>query len=161
MQTYVALGSNFDRHNNIVQALSTLREHFGELQISNVYESTPFGKSDGNYFNLVVGFSTDDDVESIVRTLKSIERTLGRTAMNRKSKRVVIDLDLLSYAQCVTESEHFSLPHSDITAYDFVLKPLSEIAPNITHPVWGETYSALWVGFAGKSSILRDVSHLF
>ena len=105
MQIYVAIGSNFERHKNIVQALSMLQTTFGELQISNVYETIALGQSGENYYNTVVGFLADDDVESIHSTLKSIEFELGRKATDRHTNRVVIDLDLLSFGEDVIENE--------------------------------------------------------
>jgi len=161
MRVYVAIGSNLERQKHIQKALSLLRAHFGPLQLSKVYESSALDPSQGNYYNLVVSCPTSERPESITQTLKSVERQLGRRADETKLGRVAIDLDLLTYGDEIFESTQFSLPRRDIGKYAFVLKPLCDIAPNVRHPVSGELYASMWEAFADKTSIIKDVSHLF
>ena len=52
---YLSLGSNVDRHHNILAALDALADLFGQLRISSVYESKSVGFDGSNFFNLVVG----------------------------------------------------------------------------------------------------------
>ena len=41
------------------------------------------------------------------------------------------------------ESDELIIPHIEMHLRDFVLKPLSEIAPNIRHPIYKKTVSQL------------------
>jgi 2-amino-4-hydroxy-6-hydroxymethyldihydropteridine diphosphokinase len=161
MRVYIAIGSNLERQKHIEKALSLLRAHFGPLQLSKVYESSALDPSQCNYYNLVVCCSSIERPESITQTLKSVEQQLGRRADETKLGRVAIDLDLLTYGDEICESTQFSLPRRDIGEYAFVLKPLCDIAPNVRHPVSGELYASMWEAFADKTSIIKDVSHLF
>jgi 2-amino-4-hydroxy-6-hydroxymethyldihydropteridine diphosphokinase len=55
---YLSLGSNVDRHKNIVAGLDALIDLLGDLRISSVYESKSVGFDGSNFFNLVVGADT-------------------------------------------------------------------------------------------------------
>lgn len=158
---YVALGSNIDRQRNIASALDCLTERFGCLSVSNVYATKACGIVGDEFFNLVVGFDCDDDVETIVEALKSIESAHGRDAANSHDTSGILDLDLLTYAARVIHDGKISIPRADIVTCAFVLKPLADIAPDIRHPSIGTTYQAMWDEFADKTPILRDVSALF
>jgi 2-amino-4-hydroxy-6-hydroxymethyldihydropteridine diphosphokinase len=158
---YVALGSNIDRQRNITSALDCLTERFGCLSVSNVYATKACGMVGDEFYNLVVGFDCDDDVETIVDSLKSIESAHGRHAAHSYDISGILDLDLLTYAARVVHDEKISIPRDDIVNHAFVLKPLADIAPETRHPLTGTTYQAMWDAFADKSAILRDVSDLF
>ena len=56
---YLSLGSNIDRHARINAALDALLLMFGDLQLSPVYESDSVGFAGDNFFNLVVGITTN------------------------------------------------------------------------------------------------------
>ena len=52
-----------------------------------------------------------------------------------------LDLDILFFDQLVYESDTLVIPHPDLHNREFVLKPLSTIAPNYRHPLLGMTVS--------------------
>ena len=54
-----------------------------------------------------------------------------------------IDLDILLYGDCVMHTETLTIPHSEMHKRQFVLEPLSEIAPYVKHPVLGKSVSML------------------
>jgi 7,8-dihydro-6-hydroxymethylpterin-pyrophosphokinase len=55
----------------------------------------------------------------------------------RKNGPRVIDLDLLLYSNLTLTSKQLILPHPGILTRDFVLRPLHDLNPNISHPEWG------------------------
>ena len=62
---YVSLGSNVDRENRLRQAMVLLRECFGDIEISPVYDSVAVGFVGSNFLNLVAGFDTELGVEAV------------------------------------------------------------------------------------------------
>jgi 2-amino-4-hydroxy-6-hydroxymethyldihydropteridine diphosphokinase len=51
-----------------------------------------------------------------------------------------------------------TLPHADLTTRAWVLGPLAELAPELVHPVLGETFSALWRRFDQRAHPLVPVA---
>jgi len=47
----------------------------------------------------------------------------------------------------VLQSGGLRIPRDDITRYAFVLEPLSEVAPDVNHPVLGQSFATLWQRF--------------
>lgn len=158
---YLGVGSNIDRERNIASGLTALEKRFGALIVSSIYATAPVGFEGDDFYNLVVGFDSDDDVYIIVDALKSIESAHGRKHDEPKYSSRSLDLDLLTYNQQVAHNEKISIPREDILQYAFVLKPLAEIAPEATHPSMRLTYRELWAAFTDRGTGLRDVSHLF
>jgi 2-amino-4-hydroxy-6-hydroxymethyldihydropteridine diphosphokinase len=74
--------------------------------------------------------------------VKEIERQLGRTLGPRYGPRV-IDIDLLLYDRLILNTPTLTIPHPRIAERAFVLAPLAELAPTLTHPVLGETIAEL------------------
>ena len=54
-----------------------------------------------------------------------------------------LDLDILLYDDVVMETDDLIIPHIEMELRDFVLKPLSEIAPNLRHPVSKKTVTQM------------------
>jgi 2-amino-4-hydroxy-6-hydroxymethyldihydropteridine diphosphokinase len=145
-RVYLSLGSNIDRERHIGSALELLTEAFGPLDRSSVYESEAVGFDSPAFYNLVVGFDTDEEPRAVQRVLRRIEAQNARVRTKRLSART-LDLDLLLYDDRVVDEEGLRLPRNDIIRYAFVLGPLAEIAGDECHPVTGERYSDMWAAF--------------
>ena len=155
-QVYVSVGSNIDREQNIEAALQSLKEQYGALQLSSVYESDAVGFDSEPFYNLVLGFTTDELPQTVQAELHRIEDRLGRQRTGALSART-LDLDLLVYDDVVMSEGKLILPREDITRYAFVLGPLAEIAGTQRHPVSGECYADMWAAFDDSRQPLTRV----
>lgn len=148
---YVSVGSNIDRENNIRSAIVSLQNCFPGLVLSSVYETAAEGFDGDPFYNLVVGFETDQSVGVINHTLRSIENDHGRERPGVKFSSRTLDLDLLLYGDQVFNDK--DIPRDEITRYAFVLKPLAEIAPDFPHPQLNKSIGVLWENFVVKRAI--------
>ena len=144
-QVFVGIGSSIDRQNNIRLGIQALRSTFGDVQLSPLYESEAVGFTGCHFYNLVVSFNSQLAPKEIINKLKAIEIEQGRPVKAIKFAPRTLDLDLLLHDQLI-DSE-IDLPRAEILSNAFVLLPLSEIAPNLTHPILKETYQTLWNEF--------------
>jgi 2-amino-4-hydroxy-6-hydroxymethyldihydropteridine diphosphokinase len=78
----------------------------------------------------------------LLSKLLEIERGMGRVRKEPWGPRV-IDLDILIFGAMVVKGEFLEVPHPRMHERRFVLEPLAEIAPNLTHPVMGVTIADL------------------
>mgnify|MGYP001636532738 CR=1 FL=1 len=141
---YISIGSNIDRDRNIAAGLQSIERVFGNLIPSSIYESAPVGFSGDPFYNLVVGFDSEFDVNTVALNLREIEFAHGRLADSKKFTARTLDLDLLLYGDLVMNEGKLQLPRADIERYAFVLEPLAEIAPGLIHPVLQSSYAELW-----------------
>ena len=155
-QVYVSVGSNLDRERNIATALQLLTEHYGDLQQSSVYESAAVGFDSAPFYNLVVGFSTQESPRVVQDQLHAIEDRCGRQRTATLSART-LDLDLLLYDDRMMTDGKLMLPREDINRYAFVLGPLAEIAATARHPVTGINYAAMWAAFDDRDQPLTRI----
>lgn len=155
-RVYVSMGSNIERENNIRAGLAALREHYGPLTVSSVYDSKAVGFAGDDFYNLVVGFDTAGDVHAVAHTLERIEHEHGRARGAARFNSRTLDLDLLLYDDLVLHEPGLKLPRPDILKYAFVLWPLAEIAGQWRHPQDGRTYQELWQCFdKGQQKLVR------
>jgi 2-amino-4-hydroxy-6-hydroxymethyldihydropteridine diphosphokinase len=78
----------------------------------------------------------------LLETLHKIESRLGRERTVKWGPRT-IDLDILFYDDRVIQEVDLVIPHPELEKRHFVLDPLSEIAPDLIHPVSGKTIRQL------------------
>ncbi len=145
---FVGIGSNIEPEKNIRGAVRALRDAYGAVVLSRVYESTTQGFSGDNFYNLVAAFDSAESVEAVKARLAAIETAHGRARGDRRLASRTLDLDLLLYDNAVVHRAGIDLPRADIREYAFVLAPLAEIAPNLRHPETGESYKEMWEKFS-------------
>jgi 2-amino-4-hydroxy-6-hydroxymethyldihydropteridine diphosphokinase len=152
---WLSLGSNQARERSLRGAVRMLREAFGPLVVSAVYESDAVGFVGEPFLNLVAGVDTDWPVEAVQQRLRQIEDAHGRVRGDDKFCPRTLDIDLLTYGDLVRPE--LDLPRDEILRHAFVLRPLAEVAPHERHPQLGRTYSALWAEFDQAAQPLRRV----
>ena len=156
-QVFIGVGSNIDREENIRAGLRELRIQFSNVNISTIYETIAVGFKGDNFFNLVVGLETDLTPKELQEKLHEIESQFGRKRGGPRYVSRTLDLDLLLYDDVVCEEEGIQIPREDVTKFAFVLRPLSEIAGYLIHPVLGECYADLWKAFKENDQELWPV----
>lgn len=156
-RVWLSIGSNVEREANITGCIKALREEFGELVISRVYENASFGFEGSPFYNLVVGFDCDWTIDLLTQVFRKIEADYGRVRGGPKFAARSLDIDLLTYGDLIIKEGGLELPRPEILEYAFVLGPLAEVAGNERHPVSGETYSELWDRFDKAKHLLTPV----
>jgi 2-amino-4-hydroxy-6-hydroxymethyldihydropteridine diphosphokinase len=137
---FIALGSNLgDRLGNLQAAIGRMPPRLRLLAQSPVYETTPWGFADQpDFLNQVVQAQTELTPKKLLAYLKSIELKLGRAPTFRYGPRL-IDMDILLYDDLVLHTPHLTIPHPRLAERTFVLYPLADLAPDLRHPVSGQT----------------------
>ncbi|UCB56096.1 MAG: 2-amino-4-hydroxy-6-hydroxymethyldihydropteridine diphosphokinase [Thiotrichales bacterium] len=161
VRIYISLGSNIDRESNTRAGIDALRERFGELVLSSVYESEAVGFEGDAFYNMVIACDVGEDVHTTNRVLAEIEDAHGRDRSGPRFSSRTLDLDLLLYDDLVLDENGLRLPREEILKNAFVLWPLAEIAPELVHPLAGKTYGELWAAFDKSKENLAPIEFAF
>jgi 2-amino-4-hydroxy-6-hydroxymethyldihydropteridine diphosphokinase len=146
-QAFIGVGSNIDKEENIRAGVHAMQNKFSNVKVSCIYESCAVGFKGDNYFNLVVGLETEMTPCELQEKLHEIENQFGRKRAGSRFISRTLDLDLLLYDDLVCDEVDMKIPREDVTGFAFVLRPLSEIAGNLKHPILAERYVDLWEAF--------------
>ena len=143
---YIGLGSNEGfRAGNILLAVRGLLEAgFQVVRLSALYETEPVGVDKHEpYLNMVAEVRVKNITPSqMIARMVRIEYLLGRRHKFLQAPRT-IDLDLLLYGDTHVDTEFLKVPHPRLHQRKFVLVPLAELDPDITHPVEKKSISEL------------------
>ncbi len=147
MITYLSLGTNLgDKSLNLLKAITIIAGRIGSLSaISSVYETEPWGYASSNsYLNMAIAVETNLSIEDLLNETQKIEKELGRETKTTGSYQDrPIDIDIILYGDLIYQTEKLNIPHPLFHKRDFVLKPLSEIAPNLIEPKSKKTINTL------------------
>ncbi len=159
-KAYVALGSNLgDRAGNLLLAVRGMMEAaMCVCRVSSSYETEPVSEVEQPPFlNMVAEIGNPLPApEQMMARLLRVEFLLGRIRDVKDGPRT-IDLDLLMYGDHESNTEFLMLPHPRLHLRRFVLEPLVEIAPHLTHPTFQCTCEELLERVDDKSVVKRWV----
>lgn len=142
-RVYVSIGSNINPAENLSRASAVLGSLLEDYESSPVYRSPAVGLDGPDFLNSVVSGYTVSGATDFNRCLNLIETEHGRVRSAERFTSRTLDLDLLLYDNVVLDQQGLVLPRPEILDAVFVLRPLSDLAPDLVHPLTGQTYSQL------------------
>jgi len=131
----LSLGSNLGNRLDTLQGAIDALEDTPGLRVkavSPVYETEPWGVAPGSqpsYFNAVVLVRTTLPPSSLLERGQAIEEAFDRVREERWAPRT-IDVDIVTYADVVSDDPELSLPHPRAHERAFVLAPWHDIEPD-------------------------------
>ncbi|WP_299754512.1 2-amino-4-hydroxy-6-hydroxymethyldihydropteridine diphosphokinase [uncultured Pontibacter sp.] len=144
-KVYLLLGGNLgDRTSYLQQARESINQQVGRLmRSSKIYETAAWGKTDQpNFLNQVLEVQTELTPEQVLQQINQIEQELGRIRHEHWGARV-IDIDILFYANQVQQTQRLTIPHPQLHLRRFTLLPLSELVPELEHPLLHKSINQL------------------
>jgi 2-amino-4-hydroxy-6-hydroxymethyldihydropteridine diphosphokinase len=138
-RVFVGLGANLgDARATVSWALQALQHLPGThvVAASHLYRSAPVEASGPDFINAVAELRTTLAPHELLKALQALERQQGRERPFRNAPRT-LDLDLLLQGERVLHDTELTLPHPRLHTRAFVLLPLLELAPSLSHPLLG------------------------
>ena len=143
---YISLGSNMgDMEGQLRFAVSQLKKARGcrVIRVSEFIETAPYGFTEqDDFLNGCLELETLMPPHELLDLLHDIENQAARVRDAHWGPRT-LDLDIVFYDDAVISDDKLRVPHADMRNREFVLAPLSEIAPNKLHPVFKKTVSEM------------------
>ena len=136
---FIGLGGNVGNvSENFDTAIGKIKELIGPvIKQSSLYKTEPWGnKNQDDFLNQVVCLETNLKPDKVLKNILSIEKMMGRNRNkdNQFAPRT-IDIDILFYGDKIIRKNNLIIPHPRLHLRNFVLTPLTEIAPGFMHPV--------------------------
>jgi 2-amino-4-hydroxy-6-hydroxymethyldihydropteridine diphosphokinase len=143
---FVGIGSNLqDPVRHVRDALVELDQlpHTRLVKQSSLYRTAPIGyAAQADYINAVAQLETALPAERLLAELQDVEKRHGRSRSFANAPRT-LDLDVLLYGDGAVQLPQLDVPHPRMHERAFVLKPLVEIAPDISIPGRGSARDLL------------------
>ena len=130
----IAIGSNrrHMRHGRptgvVAAAIAELDAAFDLFAASPIILNPAVGGAGREFANAVALVDTALEPDAMLNAIKAIERAFGRRPGKRWSARV-LDLDLVAWSGGNYSSRRLNIPHPRLASRDFVVGPLTAIAP--------------------------------
>ena len=138
----IALGANLGNRLETLQgAIDALEDTPGVRVkgVSPVYETEPWGvapDSQPSYFNAVVILKTTLPPSSLLERAHAVEEAFHRVRDERWGPRT-LDVDIVAYADVVSDDPQLTLPHPRAHERAFVLAPWHDVDPDAQLPGHG------------------------
>lgn len=137
-QVYIAVGSNLGepllQAQQAIAALDAIpNSHV--VSTSSVYRTKPLGpQNQPDFLNLAVLLETSLEPEVLLNHTQKIELELGRVRKEERWGPRTLDLDIMLFGNRIINTERLIVPHYGLKEREFMLYPLSEIAPFLVFP---------------------------
>jgi 2-amino-4-hydroxy-6-hydroxymethyldihydropteridine diphosphokinase len=135
-RAFIGLGSNLgDRMTTLRQAVAQLEAACDVVAVSPLYETEPVGgpADQGRFLNIVVELATTDSPRRLLARCQALEEAAHRVRTVRFGPRT-LDADVLLVGDLVVEDDDLIVPHPRMWERRFVLRPLSDLAPELVTP---------------------------
>lgn len=142
---YISLGSNIgDQFKNLEKAILEIQSVCGSLSsASSLYETEPWGTfAQDPFLNQVIAVESPHEPPILLNLFLEIEKKMGRIRTVRNAPRI-IDIDILLYGSKIILNESIHIPHPRMHLRKFILIPMTEIAPDLIHPVFNQSMKEL------------------
>ncbi|MFF7160980.1 2-amino-4-hydroxy-6-hydroxymethyldihydropteridine diphosphokinase [Streptomyces sp. NPDC008086] len=146
----ISLGANLGNRLETLQgAIDALEDTPGVRVkgVSPVYETEPWGVEPGtqpSYFNAIVVLKTTLPPSSLLERAHAVEEAFHRVRDERWGART-LDVDIVSYADVVSDDPTLTLPHPRAHERAFVLAPWHDLEPEAQLPGVGTVADLLAV----------------
>ena len=140
--TYLSLGTNLgNKLSNLQCAIDEINHSVGHVKkISSIYKTKAWGFQGDDFYNICLEVSSSLSPENMIQKVLQIENKLGRSRAKEKGyNNRVIDIDILLFDDEIIFYNDLKVPHPEMLKRKFVLVPLTEIAPNVIHPIVKKT----------------------
>ncbi|KTD17184.1 2-amino-4-hydroxy-6-hydroxymethyldihydropteridine diphosphokinase [Legionella jordanis] len=131
---YLALGSNLKTPERQIRlALKALRAlpYTYVLAVAKFHRNKAWGrKAQPDFINTVVKIKTRLTPFMLLQKCHEIEKAQGRVRHEKWGSRT-IDIDILIYGSLKMRTKQLIIPHPRMFSRDFVMIPLSELAPDL------------------------------
>lgn len=138
-KAYLSIGSNIgDREGYLDFAIDRLNAmpDTKVTAVADYIETKPYGEVEqDDFLNGALEIETLKSPEELLLAVMAVEKEAGRERTIHWGPRT-LDIDILFYDDIVLREENLIIPHVEISKREFVLKPLSTIAPYYIHPVY-------------------------
>lgn len=142
----ISLGNNLGDWELIFDSALDKIQEFGSLDlVSQVYKTEPWGVKDQPWFkNQIVGLFTELSASNLLTYLLEIESELGRNReIEKRWGPRKLDLDIIFYGNDIISEDTLIVPHPRMHERNFILQPLTDIYPNMDHPILNTPVSNL------------------
>lgn len=150
---YIALGSNMgDKEKYLNEAVEKLQQTSDcqVLKVSDFLVTAPYGGVEqDDFLNGALALKTLLTPQELLERLHEIEQEAHRERLIHWGPRT-LDLDILLYDDLVLDTPDLIIPHVEMHLRDFVLIPLTQIAPWKRHPILGLTVSQMLADLQAK-----------
>jgi 2-amino-4-hydroxy-6-hydroxymethyldihydropteridine diphosphokinase len=125
------------------------------VAVSSLYETEPVGfKNQPAFLNAVLVIDWDRGHDVLWKLCMDVEADLGRRRSFQNAPRSV-DIDILLLDGVVVRQDDLAIPHPRMHERAFVLVPLSEVAPDLEHPVLKQRIRELTDALGDTASEVR------
>lgn len=93
---------------------------------------------------MVVSFDSAMAPLVLKKWLRQLEYTCGRSQQQTRFSNRFLDMDVLLAGDVVLKHNTLRLPRPELTKRAYVLKPLFDLVPQLTHPETGQTMAEIW-----------------
>ena len=140
---FISIGSNIgDKYDNCLKGIEHINTLPGTevLDIADFYKTAPVDYKEQDWFiNSALKIETELEPKTLMESLKGIEQKLGQYEKTVRFGPRILDLDIIFYEDMVINTDTLTIPHPRMDKRCFVLRPLCDIAPDVIHPVLGNS----------------------